>query len=168
MPSRRSTKLQLRVDEMGKQLVADGSDFIVVICEVTDDLGHVRRLAKENICFSIEGEGEIVGNAAIHANPRAVEWGSAPVLIRSTRKAGKIKIKAEVQYPGTHAPTPAELEIESVPYDMPMCFDSKETHSTNNTPSTHNTHNTPTLSDAEKAKMLQEVEAQQADFGIQK
>ena len=168
MPSRRSTKLQLRVDEMGKQLVADGSDFIVVICEVTDDLGHVRHLAKENICFSIEGEGEIVGNAAIHANPRAVEWGSAPVLIRSTRKAGRIKIKAEVQYPGTHAPTPAELEIESVPYDMPMCFDSKETHSTHNTHSTYNTHNTPTLSDAEKAKMLQEVEAQQADFGLQK
>lgn len=168
MPSRRSTKLQLRVDEMGKQLVADGSDFIVVICEVTDDLGHVRRLAKENICFSIEGEGEIVGNAAIHANPRAVEWGSAPVLIRSTRKAGRIKIKAEVQYPGTHAPTPAELEIESVPYDMPMCFDSKETHSAHNTHSTHNTHTTPTLSDAEKAKMLQEVEAQQADFGLQK
>jgi len=165
MPSRRSTKLQLRVDEMGKQLVADGSDFIVVICEVTDDLGHVRRLAKENICFSIEGEGEIIGEASIHANPRAVEWGSAPVLIRSTRKAGKIKIKAEVQYPGTHAPTPAELEIESVPYDMPMCFDSKETHSTH---STHNTHTTPTLSDAEKAKMLQEVEAQQADFGLQK
>jgi hypothetical protein len=26
----------------------------------------------------------------------------------------------------------------------------------------------PTLSDAEKSKMLQEVEAQQADFGIQK
>ena len=49
-----------------------------------------------------------------------------------------------------------------------MCFDSKETHSTHNTHSTYNTHNTPTLSDAEKAKMLQEVEAQQADFGLQK
>ena len=168
MPSRRSTKLRLYVDEMGKKLVADGSDFVVVVCEVTDDLGHVRRLAKENIRFTIEGEGEIIGDAAINANPRAVEWGSAPVLIRSTRQAGKIKIKAEVQFPGTHAPTPAELEIESVAYDMPMCF--TETHEANKPHKPHeaNKPHTPTLSEKEKAKMLQEVEAQQADFGIQK
>ena len=166
MPSRRSTKLRLYADEMGKQLVADGSDFIVVVCEVTDDLGHVRRLAKENIRFTVEGEGEIIGDASINANPRTVEWGSAPVLIRSTRKAGKIKIKAEVQFPGTHAPTPAELEIESIPYDLPMCFTAYEQRS-QVSPATKSV--TPaTLSDAEKAKMLQEVEAQQADFGIQK
>ena len=168
MPSRRSTKLRLYVDEMGKKLVADGSDFVVVVCEVTDDLGHVRRLAKENIRFTIEGEGEMIGDAAINANPRAVEWGSAPVLIRSTRQAGKIKIKAEVQFPGTHAPTPAELEIESVAYDMPMCF--TETHEANKPHKPHeaNKPHTPTLSEKEKAKLLQEVEAQQADFGIQK
>ena len=168
MPSRRSTKLRLYVDEMGKNLVADGSDFVVVVCEVTDDLGHVRRLAKENIVFTVEGEGEIIGDASINANPRAVEWGSAPVLIRSTRQAGKIKIKAEVQFPGTHAPTPAELEIESVPYDVPMCLasDVSVTSTTSTTCTTRN--NSPTLSDAEKNKLLQEVEAQQADFGLQK
>ena len=167
MPSRRSTKLRLYVDEMGKQLVADGSDFVVVVCEVTDDLGHVRRLAKENIHFTIEGEGEIIGDASINANPRAVEWGSAPVLVRSTKKAGKIKIKAEVQFPGTHAPTPAELEIESIAYDMPMCFNPSETSQTSQTSKT-SASTSSTLSEAEKAKMLQEVEAQQADFGIQK
>ena len=167
MPSRRSTKLRLYVDEMGKQLVADGSDFVVVVCEVTDDLGHVRRLAKENIRFTLEGEGDIIGDASINANPRAVEWGSAPVLIRSTKKAGKIKIKAEVQFPGTHAPTPAELEIESIAYDMPMCFNPSETSQTSQTSKT-SASTSSTLSEAEKAKMLQEVEAQQADFGIQK
>lgn len=166
MPSRRSTKLRLRVDDMGRQLVADGSDFIVVVCEVTDDLGHVRRLAKEYITFSIEGEGEIIGDATIHANPRAVEWGSAPLLVRSTRKAGRIKIHAEVQYPGTHAPTPADLEIESIPYAVPMCYDDAIT--TGGSTTVKRQKSTPTLSEAEKAKMLQEVEAQQADFGIQK
>jgi beta-galactosidase len=168
MPSRRSTKLRLRVDEMGHQLVADGSDFVVVVCEVTDDLGHVRRLAKENIRFTVEGEGEIIGDAGICANPRAVEWGSAPILVRSTRQAGKIKVKAEVQFPGVHAPTPAELEIESVPYNLPMCFEAKETLQARNTHSSQTTQQSSTLSDAEKAKMLQEVEAQQADFGLQK
>ena len=97
-----------------------------------------------------------------------MEWGSAPVLVRSTKKAGKIKVKAEVQFPGTHAPTPAELEIESVAYDMPMCY-SSDTSKTSKTSITNKTSTTsPTLSDAEKAKMLQEVEAQQADFGIHK
>ena len=176
MPSRRSTKLRLYVDEMGKQLVADGSDFVVVVCEVTDDMGHVRRLAKENIRFTIEGEGEIIGDASINANPRTVEWGSAPVLVRSTKQAGKIKIKAEVQFPGTHAPTPAELEIESSPCDMPMCYQEESNNSTPLAPcplllapcsSTLAPHSS-TLSESEKAKMLQEVEAQQADFGIQK
>ena len=169
MPSRRSTKLRLRVDDMGKSLVADGSDFLVVVCEVTDDLGHVRRLAKENIVFTVEGEGEIIGDASINANPRAVEWGSAPVLIRSTRQAGRIKIKAEVQFPGTHAPTPAELEIESTPYDLPMCHsESRESRTSITSRDSRESSPTPTLSEAEKAKMLQEVEAQQADFGIQK
>ena len=169
MPSRRSTKLRLRTDEMGKPLVADGSDFIVVVCEVTDDNGNVRRLAKENIRFTVKGEGEIIGDASINANPRAVEWGSAPVLIRSTKKAGKIKVKAEVQFPGVHAPTPAELEIESIPYDVPMCYDPNETleHS-RSTVSASTSTPASSLSDAEKQKMLQEVEAQQADFGIQK
>ena len=168
MPSRRSTKLRLYADTMGKPLVADGSDFIVVVCEVTDDLGHVRRLAKENIRFTVEGEGEIIGDASINANPRPVEWGSAPVLIRSTKHAGKIKIKAEVQFPGVHAPTPAELEIESVPYDLPMCYTIDAGLPNQSRMSGMTSPAGPTLSDSEKAKMLKEVEAQQADFGIQK
>ena len=170
MPSRRSTKLRLYVDEIGKKLVADGSDFVVVVCEVTDDLGHVRRLAKENIRFSIEGEGEIIGEVAINANPRIVEWGSAPVLVRSTKQAGKIKIKAEVQFPGTHAPTPAELVIERIPCEMPMCYNTSEIveGSVSFDYSNKSKGEAPQLSDAEKTKLLQEVEAQQADFGLQK
>ena len=184
MPSRRSTKLRLRADELGKPLVADGSDFIVVVCEVTDDLGHVRRLAKENIRLTVEGEGVVIGDAAINANPRAVEWGSAPVLIRSTRQAGKIRIKAEVQFPGTHAPTPVELEIESVPASDAFCDgvdgqvgtpgingqegSPRQVHSARPSHESPQPRGTRQLSDAEKARLLQEVEAQQADFGIQK
>ncbi len=173
MPSRRSTKLALRVADMGRQLVADGSDFTTVVCEVTDDLGHVRRLAKENICFTVSGEGSIIGDAAINANPRAVEWGSAPLLVRSTRKAGKIKIHAEVQFPGTHAPTAAELEIESGASAMQFC-DASDSADGQASPaaagqqaSGQHQQQPAQLSEQEKARMLQEVEAQQADFGIQ-
>ena len=48
MPSRRSTKLRLYADTGNVNLVADGSDFIVVVAEVTDDNGNVRtRLQKD-------------------------------------------------------------------------------------------------------------------------
>lgn len=70
--------------------------------------GNVRRLAKENVVFTVEGEGTIIGDASIGANPRAVEFGSAPVLIRATNKAGKIKVKAHVQFEGVYSPTSAE------------------------------------------------------------
>lgn len=170
MPSRRATKLSLRADEGDRQLVADGSDFLVVICEVTDDSGNVRRLAKEQIRFTIEGEGEIIGDGTdIGANPRATEWGSAPILVRSTRTAGKIKIHADVLYPGTHSPTPADLEIESVPANLPFCFiPQKQVAKAKDkvTTSTSANSTTPTVSESEKQKMLQEVQDQQADFGV--
>jgi len=167
MPSRRSTKLQLRVDYQNSPLVADGSDFIVVVAEVTDDSGNVRRLAKENVVFTVEGEGEIIGDATIGANPRAVEFGSAPVLIRSTRKAGKIKVKARVQYEGTHAPTPADIEFESVPSLLPACFteQTRQTDAASIDKERAASSEKKILSEEEKQKLLIEVERQQTEFG---
>ena len=167
MPSRRSTKLQLRVDYQNSPLVADGSDFIVVVAEVTEDSGKVRLLAKENVEFKVEGEGEIIGDATIGANPRAVEFGSAPVLIRSTRKAGKIKVKARVQYEGTHAPTPAEIEFESVPSLLPACFteQTRQTDAASTAKGQSASSEKKILSEDEKQKLLIEVERQQTEFG---
>ena len=166
MPSRRSTKIRLTADTQKQSLVADGSDFIVVVAEITDDSGNVRRLAKDNIVFTVEGEGEIIGDEHIGANPRAVEFGSAPALIRSTRKAGKIKIKAHVQFEGTQAPTAAELEIESIPSTIPFCFIEQQKVAElkrENSPS-----NKKQLTEDEKQKLLIEVERQQTEFGEKK
>lgn len=172
MPSRRSNKLRLYVDEMGKKLVADGSDFVVVVCEVTDDSGNVHRLAKENIRFTVTGEGDIIGNHDhINANPRAVEWGSAPILVRSTRKAGKIHIHAEVQFPGLHAPEPADLDIWSVPYKGKFCFipqkeNNRQLSSQMNTEISSS--KSLQISDKQRQQLLKDVSNQQADFGITK
>ena len=168
MPSRRSTKLRLYADERGHQLVADGSDFIVVVCEVTDDNGNVRRLAKDEIRFTVTGEGTIIGDGeGIGANPRQVEWGSAPILIRSTQKAGKIHIHADVTYPGTHTPSPADLTIESVPSAVPLVTDpSVGTAQRTVRHSGQGKRDSDRLSDEERQRMLQEVQDQQADFGV--
>ena len=165
MPSRRSTKLRLRIDSQGVPLVADGSDFVVVIAEVTDDNGNVRRLAKENIVFTIEGEGEIIGDRSINANPRTVEFGTAPVLVRSTSKAGKIRIKAHVQFEGTHAPTPAEIEFESVDPEVPSCYIEQRMVPKSNVNPVNNTRKT-VLTEEEKRHLLMEVEKQQTEFGV--
>ena len=174
MPSRRSTKIRLVADEMGKKLVADGSDFIVVVAEITDDNGNIRRLAREHISFSVEGEGRIIGDASIAANPRQVEWGTAPVLIRSTHQAGKIRVIARCTFEGVHAPAADTLTIESIPYEGKMCYQevnhgdrsvisaSAANHATYSPNST-----IPTMTEAERRKMLEEVERQQQDFGIQ-
>ena len=165
MPSRRSTKLRLRIDSQGVPLVADGSDFVVVIAEVTDDNGNVRRLAKENIVFTIEGEGEIIGDRSINANPRTVEFGTAPVLVRSTSKAGKIRIKAHVQFEGTHAPTPAEIEFASVDPEFPSCYIEQRMVPKSNMNPVNNTRKT-VLTEEEKRHLLMEVEKQQTEFGV--
>ena len=164
MPARRSTKLRLYADEMGKKLVANGSDFIVVVAEVTDDEGHVRRQAREHVTFIVEGEGTIIGDAGIMANPRIVEWGSAPVLVRSTHTAGQIRIIARPTFEGVHAPTADTLLIESVPPALPQCYAVASSKtcltSTTSTPS-------PTMmSEEERRRTLEEVERQQQDFGI--
>ena len=177
MPSRRSTKIRLVADEMGKKLVADGSDFIVVVAEITDDNGNIRRLAREHISFSVEGEGRIIGDASIAANPRQVEWGTAPVLIRSTHQAGKIRVIARCTFEGVHAPAADTLTIESIPYEGRMCY--QEVNQGNqgdrsvipasaaNQATCPPDSTTPTMTEAERRKMLEEVERQQQDFGIQ-
>lgn len=170
MPSRRSTKLHLYIDKEKVDLIADGSDFIVVVAEVTDDNGNVRRLAKENIVFTVEGEGSIIGDAVIGANPRAVEFGSAPVLIRSTHKAGKIKVKARVQFEGTQAPTATEIEFESIQSDLPFCYALEK--ETNTTVTSHKEVNIESakvkLTEEERKRLLDEVERQQTEFGTGK
>lgn len=167
MPSRRSTKIRLYVDDLGRSLVADGSDFMVVVAEITDDNGNVRRLAKENIVFMVEGEGEIIGDQTIGANPRAVEWGSAPVLIRSTTKAGKIKVKAHVQFEGTQAATAGQIEFESVPSDLQFNFiEQKQTKQI--TVSATEKSDKIQLTEEQKKKLLDEVEKQQSEFGEKK
>ena len=169
MPSRRSTKLRLYADDMGRKLTADGSDFIVVVAEVTDDNGNVKRLASDNIRFTVEGEGRIIGDGAgIMANPRRVEWGSAPVLIQATDRPGKITITARSAYEGNYAPIPATLTIESVPYDVKKCYTDQPTTDLQTGSQTVREADQPAMSEEERQRTLEEVNRQQAEFGVQK
>lgn len=76
--------------------------------------------------FHVEEEGRILGGANILANPAPVKWGTAPVLIQSTLKPGKIKITASVLFEGSQMPASAVLELESKPAAHPFIYTESE------------------------------------------
>lgn len=114
-PARRPEKVLLWVDNENTDLKADGSDFVTVVAAIADKNGNIKRLNNYYVKFHVEGEGRILGGANILANPAPVKWGTAPVLIQSTLKPGKIKITASVLFEGSQMPASAVLELESKP-----------------------------------------------------
>jgi len=96
MPATRAIKIKLDLVNYNIPLVANGSDMITVIASIVDKTGNVKRLNNEYIKFEISGEGMIIGDSKIMANPKKIEWGTAPVLIRSTTIPGNITIKASI------------------------------------------------------------------------
>ncbi len=122
MPSKRPAKLILTLENQGVDLIANGSDAVVVVASMTDQDGIVKRLNKSTVRFEIEGEGELIGDEANGGNPKRLEWGQAPIMVRSTTKAGKIKVKAYLVNEGINMPVGGELEFESVASNDLMIF----------------------------------------------
>lgn len=126
VPARRPEKILLWVDNEGTDLKADGSDFVTVVAAVADKHGNIKRLNNYNIRFSIEGEGRLLGGPGVLANPAPVKWGTAPVLVQSTLKPGKIRITASVLFEGSQMPVSGELELESKPAAFPLVYDAAD------------------------------------------
>lgn len=109
-PARRPVQLRLRLDNNGIPTMADGSDMVTVIAEVVDKNGIVKRLNNSIIKLSIVGEGRLIGDTI-----GCIRWGSAPFLVQSTLKAGKVRILASMQNEGIHRPLSGELVFETLP-----------------------------------------------------
>ena len=175
-PARRPEKVLLWVDNEGTDLKADGSDLVTVVAAIADKKGNIKRLNNYNIRFSIEGEGRILGGADVLANPAPVRWGTAPILVQSTLKPGKIRIKARVLFEGSQMPISGELLLESHPAENPQIYNSEEAKLIAAS-SISSDSITRINSDSEKeverlrkelnALKLKEVERQQQEFGEQ-
>ena len=167
--SRRPEKLLLWIDDENISLEANGSDIVTVIAAVADIDGNIKRLNDYHIKFDIEGEGRIIGDASIMANPVPVKWGTAPVLIQSTLKTGKIKIRASVLLPGSQMPTDAEITLESTPSKFNMIYQESEAAKISNyTTGILSGSSIRGLTPEQRMRIksgLEEVERQQADFG---
>lgn len=171
VPARRPEKILLWMDNEGTDLKADGSDFVTVVAAVADKNGNIKRLNNYNIRFSIEGEGRLLGGPGVLANPVPVKWGTAPVLVQSTLKPGKIRITASVLFEGSQMPISGELEFESKPSVFPLVYDAARIP----LGSASAGQNTASKTDAEReverlrkelnTLKLKEVERQQSEFG---
>jgi beta-galactosidase len=87
-------KLELQVDLDGRDLTADGSDWVRVYAHVCDSRGTTYPYADDSITFKVEGPGELIADAHAANNPVRAEAGIATALVRATATAGEIKVTA--------------------------------------------------------------------------
>lgn len=172
MPARRPSQIKLWADNEGMQTTADGSDLITVVAAITDDNGNIKRLNNCHIKFEIEGPGELVASEETFTNPRAVQWGTAPILVRAKAQEGSIKIKASVVPSGIHTPVSAELVIPTTKAAHPFIADKNELNLLLNGSGKRENQSSVNQADEEMRKQqqeqsrmkLKEVEQQQSDF----
>jgi beta-galactosidase len=103
------------VEEAGRRLVADGSDFVPVRAYVQDAHGTMVPLGDDQVKFSVTGEGAAIGGETIWANPMKAQAGVATALVRSTLKAGSITVTVEAR-----GLKPATVTFQSQPLPTPI------------------------------------------------
>ncbi len=113
-PSYKPSQIILKVVDEGIDLVANGSDMVKVVAYVSDRWGNVKRLDDHYIEFEVYGEGEQIAPDMVSVNPRKTQWGTAPILVRSTLKSGNITVKASVVNKAEGTLTPGQITFSSV------------------------------------------------------
>ena len=116
----RLDRIDLRLDTMRTDLVADGSELVVAIASLVDPAGTPKHLATERIRFSVEGPAEIVSDEAGSLNPQYTRYGEAVVLLRLGATPGKVTLRAEVDRPTLHITRAATLSFETKPATVPI------------------------------------------------
>ena len=145
-------------------MIADGSDLMTIVASVSDDYGTVKRLSNQKVIFNIEGPGTLVTEEGTFTIPRDVQWGTAPIIVRSTTEPGTIKIRASVVWKGKATPIDGTIEIKTVKPSVPLVMDENELKAMPKTP-VQKTHGTVDNDDNSVSKeRLKEVEKQQHDF----
>jgi beta-galactosidase len=86
--------IELKLDACGRDPVADGADWVRVYAHICDARGTTYPHANDLVTFSVSGEGSLIGGAAIGANPVRAEAGIATGIVRTTRIAGGVTVRA--------------------------------------------------------------------------
>jgi beta-galactosidase len=88
------TQLKLVLDDCGLEMTADGSDWVRVYAHICDARGTTYPYGEDEITFRVRGQGSLIGDATIRANPMVAQAGIATALVQSTTRAGSITVEA--------------------------------------------------------------------------
>jgi beta-galactosidase len=88
------TQLRLVLDDCGRQMVADGSDWIRLYAHICDARGTTYPYGDDEVTFRVSGEGSLIGDEKIRANAMRAQAGIATGLVRATTRPGSITVEA--------------------------------------------------------------------------
>jgi beta-galactosidase len=88
------SQIRLVLDDCGRPLTADGSDWIRIYAHVCDARGTIYPYSEDEITFEVNGEASLIADAEILANPVRAQAGIATALIRCTNRVGEIHVRA--------------------------------------------------------------------------
>ena len=109
------THIELQVDSCGIDPVANNADWVRVYAHICDARGTTYPYGDDMVTFKAEGEGALIGDETIFANPVRAEAGIATCLVRTTGTAGMITVRASA--PGLEK---ASTEFQSKPERTPV------------------------------------------------
>lgn len=106
-------KLELKADDEGIDMVADGSDLMMLHAYVKDDKGTVCNQAANELKFTVvSGDAKIVGDGdkRVGSNPIHAEAGITGVYLRAGKTAGPVVVRVE-----SEGLEPAEITVDVQP-----------------------------------------------------
>jgi beta-galactosidase len=89
------TQLKLVLDDCGRPIVADGADWVRVYAHICDARGTTYPYGDDEITFRVTGEGKVIGDAALLANPMRAQAGIATGLVQAGTRPGTITVEAQ-------------------------------------------------------------------------
>lgn len=166
MPARRPSKIELIIDTLSASPVADGGDLVVVVAQMKDGAGNIKRLNNEWILFEVTGEARVIGDEATQSNPAPIEWGEAPLILQTTTRPGKVTVKASVQFPGENTPVSGSIEFNTIKPTYRLIYSKSEAEEIGARVIKQQIKAEPTQAErAATEARLKEVERQQKEFG---
>ena len=86
--------IELRLDTCGLDPVADAADWVRVYAHICDARGMTYPYGDDVVTFAVSGEGSLIGDEKLFANPVRAEAGIASALVRTTGTAGQVTLRA--------------------------------------------------------------------------
>ncbi|MFC2113539.1 glycoside hydrolase family 2 TIM barrel-domain containing protein, partial [Bacteroidota bacterium] len=105
-------QLKVKIATDNTDFYANGSDIKMVYAYITDQNGTVVPDSKAIVTFLVEGEGAVIGNGELGANPNESFYGVASAYLKSGKKDGTITVTAKAE-----GLLEGSAEITTIPFE---------------------------------------------------